>query len=605
MNQPAQIQVLCNSLYASSLSRIGRDRDALLVHDGTLSLIQQQQEDGMDMASIEVDVRIGRGQALQRLMRYSEAKEDFLAVCEKSDLGEASLNGKVADCAYSAVLCSLRQGDFEGAESTLSSLLQRAVGSLDPARRKPLDDIHVHIDANLIGLYGAMKFKWENNQNQNQNEKEESLLLGLTPLKFLQHAASSPNASPVYKWFYAIASNSTCDLFPKDSNLSSSPQAESSSPTTTTIEKNHLLHIASINQSPFDDPALIHLDDKILLHELLTSTSSGATRTSSTASSSTPMAQWPNGYVLPRDKIAFQDYNHQHPDSRWIVKERAGYGSHGNQILDNPFRARSEDNAGDMDKTEDSSRNQSLLDDCISFSGGGEDVLCQRLIDPSLLYHSRKFSIRVYVVYIQNGARNLSQVFLLDQGLAKLADATYEEQSLKHSFATAGKGRTTTALGSEDAYMTNSGRIEGDGMTQYDFESLKSFMDDEYGDGSFIKTWEMVSDSVTKVLRTFLEEDHWTCNDTRTARKTQCSPLFSTVPKILGFDYIIDTDLQPWLMEINRFPGLEARGSMDVKVKSHAIEMAWRLASASARTSCGLSTQIDKIKTAQELPMSS
>jgi hypothetical protein len=73
----------------------------------------------------------------------------------------------------------------------------------------------------------------------------------------------------------------------------------------------------------------------------------------------------------------------------------------------------------------------------------------------------------------------------------------------------------------------------------------------------------------------------------------------------MGFDYIIDADLRPWLMEVNRFPGLEARGSMDAKVKSNVIETAWRLASVSARTSCGLSTQIDNIETAQELSMSS
>jgi len=55
-------------------------------------------------------------------------------------------------------------------------------------------------------------------------------------------------------------------------------------------------------------------------------------------------------------------------------------------------------------------------------------------------------------------------------------------------------------------------------------------------------------------------------------------------------------------MEVNRFPGLEARGSVDTNVKNHVIETAWRLASFSAKTDCGLSLENDNLQSAvQEL----
>ena len=521
--QPPPIRVLCNSLYASSLSRVGRDKDALKVHDCTLSLIHDNVDDSIN-DSIEIDVRIGRGEALQRLMRYDSSRSDFLAVCKLSqdrdrDSPMTSVKGKVANCAYSAVLCSLRLDDFEGAESILSSVVP-----LD--RIKDLNDI----DANLVGLYGAVL--WELHHRSTCTAKEAASngsSLAFTPLQLLQYAASSPNASPIYQWFFAVASKSTCDFF--QGGVVSS------------MEKDSLLQIASINQSPFDDPALIHLDDKVLLHDLL-------------IHSGTASVQWPKGYVLPRDQTILQDFCAANPETRWIMKERAGYGSHGNRIVDN---LGIEALTGNRDS--------------------GQLVLCQMLIEPSMLYHGRKFSIRVYVVYIKNCTENnRSSVYLLNQGLAKLAESVYENSS---------------SSSTDEIYMTNSGRIEGDGMIQYDFESLKAFMEDQYGNEAFINMWDSVKKSVSDVLQGYLQSD---CND------SSDTLLFSTVPKIMGFDYIIDTNLKPWLMEVNRFPGLEARGSVDTNVKNHVIETAWRLASFSAKTDCGLSLENDNLQSAvQEL----
>ena len=54
---------------------------------------------------------------------------------------------------------------------------------------------------------------------------------------------------------------------------------------------------------------------------------------------------------------------------------------------------------------------------------------------------------------------------------------------------------------------------------------------------------------------------------------------FCTVPKILGFDYILDSTEQPYLLEVNRFPGLEPRSAMDSDVKHAVVYDAWIAAS--------------------------
>ena len=50
------------------------------------------------------------------------------------------------------------------------------------------------------------------------------------------------------------------------------------------------------------------------------------------------------------------------------------------------------------------------------------------------------------------------------------------------------------------------------------------------------------------------------------------------LPKILGLDFLVDNRQKPWLIEVNRFPGLEPRGSSDEAVKHKVVREAWDLA---------------------------
>jgi hypothetical protein len=63
-----------------------------------------------------------------------------------------------------------------------------------------------------------------------------------------------------------------------------------------------------------------------LLHEVLTNQTNLAD----------VMAFWPEGYILPCDASILRQRlskNHNNNDKKeWILKERAGYGSHGNQL---------------------------------------------------------------------------------------------------------------------------------------------------------------------------------------------------------------------------------------------------------------------------------
>lgn len=50
------------------------------------------------------------------------------------------------------------------------------------------------------------------------------------------------------------------------------------------------------------------------------------------------------------------------------------------------------------------------------------------------------------------------------------------------------------------------------------------------------------------------------------------------VPKILGVDLMLDEGFVPWLLEVNRYPALHARGAADAPLKRALARDAWALA---------------------------
>jgi hypothetical protein len=55
------------------------------------------------------------------------------------------------------------------------------------------------------------------------------------------------------------------------------------------------------------------------------------------------------------------------------------------------------------------------------------------------------------------------------------------------------------------------------------------------------------------------------------------------IPKILGLDFVVEDNCgtrppKAWLVEVNRFPGMEPRDEMDSIVKTQVVLDAWRKA---------------------------
>ncbi len=553
-----QVRKICNVLYAASLVRIGRDSDAIVVHDETLALMDVSGgtidnctsnilEDIKDL-SLWIDVKIAKGESLQRLMKYNLSRQEYKQVWKtyehllnddnndntKEDFINLDFVGKMTQSAYKAALCSMRIDDLYGAKEILT---------MEYNRMKD-ESLLVGFDQcpNVVGFLGILEV--ELSQRNHESIK-------ISSMEKLDFARRSSSASPIFTWFHALAvyamkedgSTTAANniirkvVQPKKLDLPILSNEYDLS------NRDNLLKLSSINNLPFDDPFLIYLDDKVLLHNLLSTNK--ATK-----------KFWPKGYILPDDTTTFQeDEKHSKKEVSWIIKKRAGYGSHGNSV------------ASTNDVIAISSR--------LSLD---EKVLCQKIIQPTLCKDRKRFSLRVYVVYFSPHTESPAMIFLSTKGLMKLALA--EDMNLSNN-NTSNESRE----GYNDIYMTNSGRISdtcSQSEAQFDFEYLKKFINETYGPGRYEKIWQSITTSVAQVIKLYLDDLKSSLNTriptTENHNEYDYKSIIAKVPKILGFDYIIDSKFNPWLLEVNRFPGLEARGEEDLQVKRELVEEVWKLA---------------------------
>ena len=306
----------------------------------------------------------------------------------------------------------------------------------------------------------------------------------------IQSLQVARTTSPLYSWVHCLATKTTSIAH----------------------QSFTFLQYAAVNQCPLDDPLLWYLDDKVHLHDLL-------------SASSTTLSFWPPGYTLPRDLTLFQEsHGHCHIKD-WILKQRAGYGSHGHRIMSGV--------------------------DIVSQPLDSEVLLCQRMVHPSLLLENRKFSLRIYLYLFLDQHDTTPSVYVSTLGLVKFAARQFDSDS-----------------DDERMFLTNSGRE--DVMDQKDLTYLKSVFDEN--NWSYEEFWRAIRHSIQTLMNCY---STLTCTHPNPKKEYRYQLGMLGIPKIVGLDFLVDDNRQPKLIEVNRFPGLEPRGDGDETVKHKVVQDAW------------------------------
>lgn len=484
---PLSAMSVAHGLFGMTLSRVGRDKEALVQFDSSLAFFDKcktnEAQQQIIMTKAEADVLLAKSKSLQRLMKYRDAitvLNKLSSRCKATNAQSKEGNALricLTESVERAALCSMRMGDVNLAIRLLEDFFETSSSG--------------HHEAVVEGMLGACLLLEEliTGSNKDRHEKAQQLI---------QNALQS-SVSPIYNWIHhhlvacGEESFNPFDGFSKDDIYAL---------------------FAEANNSPFDDPDLIFLDDKIRLHEVMKDYNTLC----------------PVGYVLPREMdVLERDWNdEEHRGSlAWMLKDRAGYGSHGNML------ARLEDVLN------------LVLD---------EEKLFQRIVHPPMiLSNGCKFSLRVYVVYFPDDP---DQVFISTEGLVKFASSLYSNEANNDV---------------DDQYMTNSGRGDGRSSKQADFDFLRQEFN-EKEDVDYAAMWQQIKNSVELVMNRY-----------STLKRQDIDGKFFNggyisyfgLPKILGFDFILDSFANPWLLEVNRFPGLDPRGDSDMRVKHSVQYDAW------------------------------
>jgi len=487
---PLSAMPAAHALYASTLARVGRDREALAQHDKSLYYFDKCNA-SKQTTKAEADVLLAKGKSLQRLMRYRDAMMLLKGSFTRDSTDNVSwLRSCQSEAIERAALCSMRMGDVD----TSILILDDFEKSLNHNEQ---------LNPNLAGMLGASLLL----KTSREGENDESCTRAL---QLLQCAADS-SVSPIYNWVHHIVTKQV-DFNPFDSFTSI------------------YAAFAEANNSPFDDPDLINLDDKVRLHSIIHEYE----------------AFCPFGYVLPlqKDAMAREWANKVDIDDlAWVLKDRAGYGSHGNIIAT-------------------TTEVLSMYDSSKSANEQEESKLCQRIVHPPMLLNGRKFSLRVYVVYFPGGDALTSrgkqtqsaEVYVSTEGLVKFASELYND-------------KTNNDI--ESQYMTNSGRGDGRSSKQEDFHYLKSQFDASNKD--YNELWRRIRTSIGLVMNRYILKQHFIDGEIRASYDVS----YFGLPKIMGFDFMLDDETNPWLLEVNRFPGLDPRSASDSRVKRCVQYDAW------------------------------
>jgi hypothetical protein len=601
---------LSKTLYASCLVRVGRDLEAISVYDSCLTDYDSHQKEGIAATGSSsrdaIKWRLAKARCLQRLLKYSDAAEEFsrvVADAERKDNNSAVSESKQEQeqARMGAATCILRStGDVASARKILGEVsTSTRAESTSESRAIPF------VPSDALLLASCLEYLETGNDDLAVNRLQEVLdddALDASKIK------GTPTTSfLLYRWILATLKRNHRHhkKQPGTEDESASPQAGKEKTTaslSTTLDPNDLfMELIRINTSPLDDPDLLRLDDKIELHNLLTTTVKGRSRIAGELSPSPLTSYWPDGLVLPAQSTEWKGTVGRHRDddadssSLWIAKSRAGYGSHGNRIL--TLAEANEEINGSI--AEDETNNPAWKE--IQIKTETEPYLLQRMIDPLMLLNGYKFSLRIYVVYFSS-----DEAYISSKGLVKLAseplllvDDGDDDESCNNDD---GKSKSATSKNHRTAdpsmHMTNSGRETV--MQQEDLEYLWSAMGSSTAEKE--ELWKDICRASAETLllryperiasfdRTELDSQLEVDSDRVLVRERKRS--WKTrreqwgIPKILGLDFVVQqqdvansTKKQPWLVEVNRFPGLEPRDEDDRKIKYRIVRDAWLKAS--------------------------
>jgi len=231
----------------------------------------------------------------------------------------------------------------------------------------------------------------------------------------------------------------------------------------------------------------------------------------------------PTTFLVPQDSQDLSKAMDENPTALWIVKPSAS--SQGKGIF--------------------------LTNSMANIPAGVSLVAC-RYIDDPMLIDGHKFDLRIYVAVT---SMNPLRVYIYKEGLVRFATERYTKADLDNPFI----HLTNYSVNKKNPKFKAS--AAGDSGSKWTLSALRQYF--EAHDMDYNLLWAQIKDIAVKTVIS-IESLVNAAIEMHVPHRSNCFELF-------GFDVLLDSSLQPWLLEVNLSPSLSCDTALDLRVKTQLI----------------------------------
>lgn len=237
----------------------------------------------------------------------------------------------------------------------------------------------------------------------------------------------------------------------------------------------------------------------------------------------------PQTFIIPKEYTSLLEIMGNNPDQIWIVKPSAS--SQGKGIF--------------------------LTNWVDEINPKLPQVVC-RYIDNPWLFNGFKFDLRVYVAVTSICPL---RIYVYREGLTRLATVQYNsipEDKMTSKFT----HLTNYSINKLNPnFKVNEGENESGDASKISFKDTNAYLQKQGVDTDLL--WRKIEDLIVK---TILSVEPLITNG-----MDMYVPFKTNWFELLGFDILIDQNIDPWLLEVNLSPSMNCDSQFDQKVKSNLL----------------------------------
>lgn len=234
----------------------------------------------------------------------------------------------------------------------------------------------------------------------------------------------------------------------------------------------------------------------------------------------------PETYILPEDQTEMLNAINRNKEEMWLIKPVASSKGKGIRLMTNI----------------DSIPKKSLVSNYIA--------------NPHII-NNKKYDLRLYILIT---GFNPLKIYLYNEGLVRFACEEYKmtDNHVHNRYMHLTNYAVNKCSNNYDKNVSLENEKIG---SKWSLSALRGYFEEQGKD--FNITWKKIKDIIIKAIISIFEETTTTVQNL-TEYKNNLFELY-------GFDILLDSDLRPWLLEVNLNPSLNCDTDLDLKIKTSVM----------------------------------